>query len=213
MSTIAPRISSIIRTSGCGSTAPRMRSPVAELLAAAAAALEDAGVRWYLFGAQAALLYGAARLTADVDVTVRLEADIDTAGLVDIFRSYGFEPRFEAAAFIERTRVVPLVHQRTSVPLDIVVAGPGLEDLFLERVRIHEVEGVQIPVASPEDLVVMKILAGREKDADDVRAILAAQGARLDAGYVRETLTSLETALGQSDLRPAFDLALRRAAI
>lgn len=190
-----------------------MRSPVAELLAAAAAALEDAGVRWYLFGAQAALLYGAARLTADVDVTVRLEADIDTAGLVDIFRSYGFEPRFEAAAFIERTRVVPLVHQRTSVPLDIVVAGPGLEDLFLERVRIHEVEGVQIPVASPEDLVVMKILAGREKDADDVRAILAAQGARLDAGYVRETLTSLETALGQSDLRPAFDLALRRAAI
>jgi hypothetical protein len=27
------------------------------------------GVRWYWFGAQAAILYGAARLTADVDVT------------------------------------------------------------------------------------------------------------------------------------------------
>ena len=189
-----------------------MRSHVVELLADASAAFDNAGVRWYLFGAQAALLHGAARLTADVDVTVRLKPHIDVAALVDIFRSHGFEPRFEAAAFIERTRVVPLVHQRTSIPLDIVVAGPGLEDLFFERVRVHEVEGVRIPVASPEDLIVMKILAGREKDTDDVRAILAAQRTRIDAGYVRETLKSLETALGQSDLRPAFELALRRDA-
>ncbi|HEY5617144.1 MAG TPA: hypothetical protein VIK60_04325 [Vicinamibacterales bacterium] len=48
-----------------------MRSPVAELLADLATALDEAGVAWYLFGAQAAILHGAARLTADVDVTVR----------------------------------------------------------------------------------------------------------------------------------------------
>ena len=48
-----------------------MRSPVADLLADLSHALEGLGVRWYLFGAQAAIVHGAARLTADVDVTVQ----------------------------------------------------------------------------------------------------------------------------------------------
>ena len=38
-----------------------------------------------------------------------------------------------------------------------------------------DVEGVQVPVASPEDLIVMKILAGRAKDLEDVRTLLAAR--------------------------------------
>ena len=146
-----------------------------------------------------------------MDLTVRLPASITTAGLVDAFRKYGFDPRFDTPAFIERTRVVPLVHRRTTIPLDIVLGSPGLEDIFLERAQSRDVEGVDIPVASPEDLIVMKILAGREKDLDDVRAVIAGQGKRLDVGYVRETLGSLETALGQADLLPAFESAFGRA--
>ena len=188
-----------------------MRSPVADLLADAAAALQDAGVPWYLFGAQAAILHGAARLTADVDVTVRLPSAVTAVSLVDVFRRHGFDPRVDTPAFIERTRVVPLVHRRSSIPLDVVLGGPGLEDVFLDRAQMRDVEGVAVPVASPEDLILMKILAGRAKDLDDVRAVLAAQGPRLDTGYVRETLGSLESALGQSDLLPAFESALRRA--
>ena len=49
-----------------------MRSRFAELLAALAPPLHQLGVGWYLFGAQAAMLHGAERLTADVDVTVHL---------------------------------------------------------------------------------------------------------------------------------------------
>ncbi len=41
---------------------PSPVSPIGELLAAVRAALEPLGIRWYLFGAQAAILYGAARL-------------------------------------------------------------------------------------------------------------------------------------------------------
>ena len=50
----------------------------------------------------------------------------------------------------------------------------------------------------------MKILAGRPKDVDDVRAIVAAYGDRLDATYIDQMLTVLEQALVQSDLRPLF---------
>jgi hypothetical protein len=47
-------------------------SPLAELLRAAAAAFDRLGAGWFVFGAQAAILHGAARLTADVDITVAL---------------------------------------------------------------------------------------------------------------------------------------------
>jgi len=187
-----------------------MRSPLAEALAALARALKKLDARWYLFGAQAALLYGAARLTADVDVTVQF-GDRQTAELVDAFRKAGFQLRVrDIAAFVARTRVLPFVHSRSGMPIDIVLAGPGIEELFFSRRRRRIVEGVPVPVASPEDVVVMKVLAGRGKDEDDVIAILAAQR-NLNIERVRKTLDALERALDQSDLSPRFEALRARA--
>ena len=169
-----------------------------------------ANAEWYLFGAQAAIIHGAARLTADVDVTVRLVPGATTASLVSALERQGFRPRFTDQAFIDRTRVVPFVHLATSMPVDAVLAGPGLEDLFFTRAAIRDVDGVSIPVASAEDVIVMKVLAGRGKDGDDVTAILDAQREGLDLRYVRDTLRALEDALGQSDLLDAFELMARR---
>ena len=45
------------------STAPRMPSPIGEVLAALVACFDSLGVRWYLFGAQAAIYHGVVRLT------------------------------------------------------------------------------------------------------------------------------------------------------
>ena len=185
-----------------------MASPVAELLAAFGSVADRLGVPWYLFGAQAALLYGAARLTADVDVTVDLGTH-PTHALVDGLSIAGFELRVrDVDQFVERTRVIPLVHVSTGLPLDVVLAGPGPEALFLARVQHRDVEGISVPVASPEDLVVMKVLAGRSKDLEDVRAILTAHRSDLDLGHLRETLHALESALDQSDLSPLLEQLL-----
>jgi hypothetical protein len=186
-----------------------MRSPVAEVLAAFAAAADRLGVQWYLFGAQAALLYGAARLTADADVTVDLGAR-PTQELVDALAARGFDLRMpDADDFIERTRVVPLVHRSTGMPIDVVLAAPGIEELFLARARLRTVGDVTVPVASAEDVLVMKILAGRAKDRDDAAAILAANDG-LDLAVVRDTLRLLEQALDQSDLLPELEKLLAR---
>lgn len=188
-----------------------MRSPVAELLATLGAAIEQAGGRWYLFGAQAALLYGAARLTADVDVTVDL-CGHPSSRLVSALQDAGLEVRVEEIErFVERTRVIPLLDPRSGMAVDVVLAGPGLELMFFERVRQRTVEGVPVPVASQEDVIAMKMLAGRPKDLDDVVAILAAHPSQLDLSLIRNTLGMMETALGQSDLLPAFEGALDRA--
>lgn len=187
-----------------------MPSPFADALASLTRAFEQAGSRWYLFGAQAAILYGAARLTADVDVTAHLDG-APLRGLTDALIDAGFALRAPDPEFIARTRVVPVVHIASGVPADIVLASPGLEEMFLDRAKVLEVDGIRVPVACAEDVVVMKLLAGRSKDVEDVKAILAARSGELNLLLVRETLHALEDALGQSDLSPALDQALAAA--
>jgi hypothetical protein len=183
-------------------------SPFAEVLRALAAALSELGAEYYLFGAQAALLHGAARLTADVDVTVRMDPE-DPPRLIAALGAHGFRARIADPDFVARTRVLPMIHGPTAINVDVVLAGPGIEELFLQRAEQREVDGVVVRVACAADLIVMKILAGRPKDLQDVEAIVAAN-ADLDAAQVRETLALLEAALDQSDLIPLWQSILQR---
>jgi hypothetical protein len=182
----------------------------ADLLIDLAAALAALRTPWYVFGAQAALMWGRPRLTTDVDATVRL-GGISTDAVVRALASHGFSLSIQADQdFVQRTRVLPLRHERSGLALDLVLSGPGLEDLFLERAIAVDVSGTAVPFISPEDLIVTKVLAGRPKDIDDIRGVLAERGALLKVGQIRDTLALLEDALGQSDLRPVFETEFER---
>jgi hypothetical protein len=178
-------------------------SELADTLRSLHASFDDLQLRWYVFGAQAAILHGVARATADIDVTVDPAAR-STSEIAAALSSHGFTLRFSDDAFVAQTRVLPVTHA-SGVPVDIVLAGPGLEDLFFERLVLRRIGGVKIPVASAEDIIVMKVLAGRAKDLEDVRGILSAKGAALDLETIRETLRLLQGALDQSDLLPLFE--------
>jgi hypothetical protein len=188
-----------------------MRSPVAELLADLGAAFAASNVEWFLFGAQAAIAYGVARLTADVDVTARVPAGLPNDVWVAAVEQRGFRSRFDDPRIIEEGRVLPFVHRATALPVDIVLAGPGLEDEFFARAGVHDLDGVAIPIVDVSDLIVMKVLADRPNDIEDVVTLLRVQEASLDLARVRRTLRMLESALGQSDLIPALDRAVAQA--
>lgn len=178
---------------------------IGDALAALADALVQAGIPWYLFGAQAAVLYGVPRLTADVDVTANVALD-QVEGLARLLDEAGFAPRVrDVVAFVRRTRVLPLTHRPTGIPVDLVLAGPGLEEEFLERVRFLDLDGVRVPVIAPDDLIVAKVLAGRAKDLEDVRALLREQLPNLDVARIRRLLRTLESALDRGDLIPLFE--------
>jgi len=189
-----------------------MRSAPDETLAELARVLDELGVGWYLFGAQAALIYGVQRLTVDVDVTVHLH-DMPPRQLMNILQTAGFTLRIQDPTFIDQTRVVPIVYDKTGVAVDLVLAGPGIEELFLQRAERVNIDDISICVARAEDIITMKILAGRAKDLEDVHAILKARGKTLNLDLIAETLSLLEQALDQSDLSPVFVRALARAGI
>ncbi len=185
------------------------RPAAAEVLAALARALRRHGRRWYVFGAQAVLAYGKPRLTSDVDVLI----DPGRATGVRIARELAdadFALRFELSpASLRTARLLPLVFVKTGTPGDGVLAASGVHDDFLARARRLDLGGVKVPVVSPEDLVIQKILAGRRKDLDDVRGVLERQRSRLDAARIRDVLAALERATGDARLVRRFDRLAR----
>ncbi|HZA14164.1 MAG TPA: nucleotidyltransferase [Myxococcaceae bacterium] len=183
-----------------------MQPVAADLLRDLAAVLRSEGLRWYVFGAQAVVVHGFVRQTADVDVTVEVASE-RIGALLAALQSAGFKLRIEEGVdqFVARTRVLPLVHVKTRLPLDLVLAGPGPEQGFLDRAEEVEAGGTRFPVISAEDLVVVKILAGRSKDLDDVRGIVLRQFDTLDLKAVRERLRELEMLLDQADLLPRLE--------
>lgn len=188
-----------------------MNSPAASLLSDLADVLGHVGLRWYVFGAQAVLLYGRPRLTEDVDVTVFL-GETPHNRLIAELVAVGFtlDPVADEQ-FIRTTRVLPFVHHSSGMAADIVLGGPGLEELFVERAEPRSLGGVTVPVICVEHLLVTKVLAGRDKDRADAREILAGNSEKIDLDEVRALLDQLEVGLGRSDLVPLLETLLPSA--
>jgi hypothetical protein len=164
--------------------------------------------RWYVFGAQAVMVYGVPRLSADVDVTLALEPDAPERFARDM-ETAGFTLRVDNPDFVRRTRVMPFIHVETGMPLDVVLAGSGLEEAFLDRAVPTDIGGTTVPILDLPDLIVAKVLAGRPKDFEDATALWRIHGSHLDAVRIRQTLAQLEEALSQNDLVPSFDSLTR----
>ena len=185
-----------------------VQSAAVELLAALAPVLAVWG-RWYLFGAQAVVVHGVPRLSADVDVTLALRPETFDR-FAAAMETAGFALRVRDPEFVRRTRVFPFVHVGSGMPLDVVLAGSGLEDEFLDRAVPVDIGGTVVPVIALDDLIITKVLAGRGKDLDDASALWHLHETRIDTDRIRSVLGILEEALGQTDLVPRFDAIARR---
>jgi len=161
-------------------------------------------------GAEAVALHGHARFSADVDVTI--EEPVDLAEIVAKLSHAGFVPRVPAPVeFFRRNRALPFLHRPTGMPIDVVLAGPGLEIDFLARVVRKDVGRLRVPVLSLEDLVVTKVIAGREKDLEDIRALAALHAGALRRAQVTAVLRAVGEALGE-DLVQRFQAVWRSRA-
>ena len=154
-------------------------------------------------------LLGFPRVTADLDLTVDL-GGLDPESFVRKLVKAGFAPRFSDPEFIAATRVIPVVQTSTGLPIDLVLAGPGLEQRFLDEVELARIADRSIPILSPENLVVTKLLAARPKDLQDIRELIAIRDQTIDHDRIVALLRELEHALDRSDLVPLY-ATLRKA--
>jgi hypothetical protein len=65
-------------------------------------------------------------------------------------------------------------HQPTGIDVDIALGCLPFEEEAVARAKAVQVAGVSVPLPTPEDLVIMKAVAHRERDVMDIDGLLAA---------------------------------------
>ena len=166
-----------------------------QLLARLARALDDVRIRYMVIGGQAVMLYGEPRLTKDIDITLGVSVD-SLAKVLQMARAAGLKPLVDPQAFTVETMVLPCRDPATTIRVDLVFSQSAYEDAALGRARTVVTDGHPVRFASPEDLVIHKVIAGRPRDLEDVRSIVDKQPA-LDRRLVEATLREFEAELDE----------------
>ena len=155
--------------------------------------LDDRGVRYLVVGGLAVVVVGEPRTTADADAVVYVSVD-EAESLIRQAAQAGFEVHED----VERERLGrtgTMRFRRGRFQIDLITASLPFEEIACERGVFHELFGIRLRFPTPEDLILFKILAGRDKDMLDATGIVRRHGERLDVAYLERTL------------RPICDLA------
>lgn len=149
-------------------------------------------------------MMGKPRFTHDVDLTADVDND-DIGRFFEQASQSGFDARVpDPVAFAQQSRMLLLVHRATHIAVDIAIAGLPFEFDLLDRAVHVELAGLDVPVAAPDDLIIMKAVAGRPNDLDDIRSILDSHP-DLDLARVRSWLSQFAEALDAPDILQRFE--------
>jgi hypothetical protein len=173
-----------------------------------AAFLEARSVPFAVIGGIAVGVRGEPSFTAHIDLVIGVEIEKGLELLAAV-KGPAFAPLFPGADEVVRTSyMLPLRHRQTLVKVDLAIGLTGFERQLIARARREDLGGVHAPVAAAENLLILKVFAGRPRDTEDARTIALKQGPALDWDFVLETGKALEEAVGQ-DLLSQLS-ALRR---
>ncbi len=160
-----------------------------------------------VIGGLAASLLGRPRLTRDVDVLVLVD-ESHWAKFMAMGADHGFSPRRDdALAFARETRVLLVRHQESGIDVDIVFGSLPFEKSAVARVTWVELGAVRVPLPPPEDLIIMKAVAHRPQDLDDIEAIIAAHP-KLNLRRVRRWVREFATALSMPEILNDLEVLL-----
>lgn len=159
---------------------------------------EGMQIPYVLMGGMAVAAHGLPRPTHDVDFTISLPRE----RLSDLYQAatkagYTVPEGFEGG-WVDEVAGMPLVRVQTwvrgkSVDIDLFLAESRYQRELLNRKVRVQVEGLEAWLVSPEDLILLKLLAGRPRDYGDIVDILFVQG-QLDENYLRHWSAALGVA-------------------
>lgn len=151
--------------------------------------LQDQGTPYLVIGGLAVVVVGEPRTTADADAIVFI-SPAQAESLIDKAAKAGFDVRND----VERQRLLDtgtMRFRKGRFQIDLITASLPFEEEAYRRATFHEVFGIRLPFPTPEDLILLKVLAGREKDMLDAIGIVRRHAGTLDVGYLERTLEPL----------------------
>ena len=92
--------------------------------------------------------------------------------------------------------VLPCEDTGSGVRLDFIFSHSSYEHQAMARATRLKVGQAEARFASPEDLVIHKLVAGRPRDIEDVRSVLL-KNPQVDVAYIRSWLGELGTVVNE----------------
>jgi len=151
----------------------------ADLLAAVSSLsgwLREENVPYAIIGGLAVSLNAQPRLTADIDAIIWLDLDRSEKFLKS-GHDRGFVARINnPIEFARNARVLLLRHEETQIAIDLSCGVLPFEQEVLERAIDFRDGSLDIKIATPEDLIILKAVAHRTRDLLDIENLLNVHG-------------------------------------
>lgn len=156
--------------------------------------LQSAGIRYFISGSVAAMLYGEPRVTHDIDLVVFLRAS-DLGKLPKLFPPPEFyvPPAKVIAAEMARQRhgCFNVIHADSSLKADCFTANRDEFHAWAFRnLKHYSARGMEVSLAPPEYVIVRKLEYFREGGSDkhlrDIRGMLNISGDQIDRAALDE---------------------------
>ncbi len=159
--------------------------------------LKKLKISYMVIGGQAVLLYGEPRLTKDIDIT--LGVDVDSLSAVEnMAAKANLKPLVEnASEFVNKTYVYPCEDKNSGIRIDFIFSNSLYEKTAIKRARKIKIGKSFIKFASPEDIIIHKIIAGRPVDMKDAENISLKQR-KLNRDYILRWLKKFEIILNKN---------------
>jgi len=150
--------------------------------------------RGVVIGGIAVGLLGKPRFTEDVDAMFLLSTK-DIPKFLEAANKEKIQPRTsDAAEFARKNRVLLLRHIPSNINIDISLGILPFEEEMVARGNIQKLTALSIRLPSPEDLIIMKAVAHRPKDLEDIRTIID-KNPKLDTDRIKHWTKSFADAL------------------
>lgn len=164
-----------------------------------------------VIGGVAVSLVASPRYTEDIDASVLLPEQ-EWPRFLRLAKRHGFVSRVADPLELAReVRLLPLQHARSGIDVDVSLAALRFEEEMLARANFVRIGGQRVPVAAPEDLVVMKAIARRPQDLLDIETILDLHP-DLDLRRVGRMVEDFARLLEAPEIRQTFQEVLARRA-
>ncbi|MDX2130126.1 MAG: nucleotidyltransferase [Chloroherpetonaceae bacterium] len=142
---------------------------------------------YIVIGGVAVMYYESARQTTDIDLSVDTEIG-EFNKVVNIFTSNGFRAVKEnPLVFFERYFVLPLIDDVNGIKVDVAAGVGGFEKLSISRGKRVTFGNAEFNIATPEDMLIFKLFAARERDIADVKYLIRRFRKQLSIPYLKST--------------------------
>ncbi len=182
----------------------------AAALRAVTAALKEIQAPSMIIGGVAVIAAGVPRETIDIDATI-LGKNAPVDDTLRAFARNAITPRIEdAVQFARERQVLLLQHEPTGVTIEVTFAWLPFEEEALSHATETEFGGAVLRVATPEDLIVYKAAAWRDRDRSDIERLLALHFDRINLERIRKLIREIAIALDDSARIEAFEQIVKR---